>query len=462
MDAVVIRRPNLQRIVYSNHAMNRLTARLQAFMDTYGYQQVETPHIGNADLFLLKAGDHIAEHLLTFQKSGQQFALRPEFTASAAYAYAQSSSPRGVVRWQFAGPVFKDDGEAGKPYTQKYSAGAEFIGAAGPEADAEILAMAAQGLNRIGVDHYNVMIGHAGLIRDILTFFDIDKRTQRFILNHRDLLHEQGSEAVMERLRAYLQIRYQDHPSSIASPRFTDSALPIAGGRTADDIAYRLARKREQSASYERIHEAVRMLNKLAQFSHADADMALDELSSLLPESRVFSKHIDNWRKTVDWAHAQGLQKSSMTVQPDVNLAWDYYTGIVFEIRTREQRTIAAGGRYDDLIGLVSDGVQAPAVGFAYYLDALVDHLPEESATGNQFELAMPRNHKFGAGFKWLHELRSRGFRIAARYNPEAEQPSTYLLQITEAGQLIYRNRQYTLKEIEDLIRALHDGMESV
>jgi histidyl-tRNA synthetase len=46
----------------------------------------------------------------------------------------------------------------------------------------------------------------------------------------------------------------------------------------------------------------------------------------------------------------------------------DYYTGLVFEFfdRKKENRSLAGGGRYDNLLSVISDGaVDLPAAGFA-------------------------------------------------------------------------------------------------
>jgi len=46
----------------------------------------------------------------------------------------------------------------------------------------------------------------------------------------------------------------------------------------------------------------------------------------------------------------------------------DYYTGLVFEIfdRSKQNRSLAGGGRYDNLVSVISDGaVDLPAAGFA-------------------------------------------------------------------------------------------------
>lgn len=55
-----------------------------------------------------------------------------------------------------------------------------------------------------------------------------------------------------------------------------------------------------------------------------------------------------------------------------------YYTGVVFEVfdRARESRALAGGGRYDELVGTISDGaVKHPALGFAVGDVTLLDLL---------------------------------------------------------------------------------------
>src|SRR5690606_11335496 len=80
---------------------------LERTMNSFGYTIMEMPVIENADLFLTKAGDQVIEKLFTFERYGQQLALRPEFTAAAAYHYANSGN-NAVVRWQFHGAIFEE------------------------------------------------------------------------------------------------------------------------------------------------------------------------------------------------------------------------------------------------------------------------------------------------------------------------------------------------------------------
>jgi histidyl-tRNA synthetase len=64
----------------------------------------------------------------------------------------------------------------------------------------------------------------------------------------------------------------------------------------------------------------------------------------------------------------------------------DYYTGIVFEVfdRGKKNRALAGGGRYDELLSLMSDGkIAMPALGFGMgdvVLGNLIDDTPSAKA----------------------------------------------------------------------------------
>jgi histidyl-tRNA synthetase len=70
----------------------------------------------------------------------------------------------------------------------------------------------------------------------------------------------------------------------------------------------------------------------------------------------------------------------------------DYYTGLVFEIfdRKKENRALAGGGRYDNLVSVISDGaVDLPAAGFAIGDVTFADLLRELDHTRIRIEHAL-------------------------------------------------------------------------
>jgi histidyl-tRNA synthetase len=93
-------------------------------------------------------------------------------------------------------------------------------------------------------------------------------------------------------------------------------------------------------------------------------------------------------------ALAQELRWRGVAEMVDLDLTivrgLDYYTGFVFEVfdRQRQNRALAGGGRYDNLVHLISDGaVDLPAAGFAIgdvVLQNLLQELPHTRARAEE------------------------------------------------------------------------------
>ena len=185
---------NIQNILYKH-------------MYSFGYQTFKTPIIEPAELFLTKAGDKLIDRLFTFERRGQQLTLRPEFTASAIKHYIELATT-DVVRWQFSGATFEDksDNHSNRNY-QQYSIGAELIGDQNIiTADAEIIAMAIEGILKLGLRNYQLIIGQVGLLRSLLDSFNLDRQTQRLLLNKRNLLKQpSGKSTLLEEIRKNTQ-----------------------------------------------------------------------------------------------------------------------------------------------------------------------------------------------------------------------------------------------------------------
>jgi histidyl-tRNA synthetase len=110
-----------------------------------------------------------------------------------------------------------------------------------------------------------------------------------------------------------------------------------------------------------------------------------------------------------------------------------YYTGIVFEVfdRARKLRAIAGGGRYDNLIGQLSDGaVSMPALGFAMGDVVLGELINETPHARKQMQDAVAAEHKIDIyiviakeerradAFWQIQQLRDRGYRVEYPLTP--------------------------------------------
>src|SRR5215469_11121447 len=92
--------------------------------------------------------------------------------------------------------------------------------------------------------------------------------------------------------------------------------------------------------------------------------------------------------KELRWRGLEGFVELDLTIVRGL----DYYTGLVFELfdRKKANRSLAGGGRYDDLVRVISDGaVDLPAAGFAIGDSVLADLLRELDHTRIRIEDAL-------------------------------------------------------------------------
>src|SRR5207248_810145 len=102
-----------------------------------------------------------------------------------------------------------------------------------------------------------------------------------------------------------------------------------------------------------------------------------------------------------------------------------YYTGIVFEVfdRAGKFRAVAGGGRYDNLIGQLSDStVSLPALGFAMgdvVLGELIQEIPRasqimEKAVAKERKIdiyiVIAKEERRADALKQIQQLRDRGY----------------------------------------------------
>jgi histidyl-tRNA synthetase len=443
-----------------DQVVNLLAARLDEFMTRYGYEKIETPIIQPAELFLTKAGDQIIHRLFTFERLGRQLALRPEFTALAAHTYVTqfAEDERPVVRWQFGGPVFED---ASGDY-QRYSIGAELIGLGGAAAEAEIIALAANGAAERGLERWNLVIGHAQLMRVLLERFKLDNRTQRFLLHHLPALKQPGKAYILEQLDKLLLGKSGQEElgvesvSELSTQQMLDVLLDATqhgatmGGRTRHDIVRRLLQKRQRATERTQVVAALDFLEAWSAIS-ASPEVAFGLIESMItPDDAEARRVLNEWRSVITLLSAYDIPASRIQIQPALARNWDYYTGIVFELWSDDGHHIGGGGRYDELAHLVGGQRDVPAVGFAYYVDQLLAALPEASPAAQASIMISASSDNFPSAIQWAQRLRSRGQTVVLL---EAEAADERAFSLQSDGSLRRGNQNYPT--VESLIDTL-------
>jgi histidyl-tRNA synthetase len=133
----------------------------------YGYRELRTPVLESTDLFCRSIGevtDIVEKEMYTFDdRNGDSLTLRPECTASCVRAGIQ----HGLLynqqqRIWYIGPMFRHERPQKGRYRQFYQAGIETYGIAGPDIDAEVIAVSARLWKRLGIKNVELQINSLG------------------------------------------------------------------------------------------------------------------------------------------------------------------------------------------------------------------------------------------------------------------------------------------------------------
>ncbi len=461
-------------MIYENAKLTSFVNQVHQHMSRYGYQHAQVPAIAPADLFLAKAGDQIIMNLFTFDRFGQQLALRPEFTALAAHRYAQENHAEDIVRWQFNGSVFLEGRAQRHRDYQQMSIGAELFGMANrPYANAEIATLALTGLRDVARLDVVLQIGHVGLVQQILNQYQLDERVQQFAIKELERLNGDTSNAKASILERYDALMTNQSPAS-GSPTSTDTAEGIEhgthqmldamldatqsgatmGGRQRGDIVRRLLKKQERATYRQQLADALDHL--LAWQSHQGTpNEVTNTLRDLLPDgSRDAQEQFDEWMQSIELMQEMGLNEGDIILRPGIIRDWNYYTGIVFELKTAAGTQLGGGGRYDELTELIGDR-STPAVGFAYYVETILAAMQVKHVTGNSpFYTLQANQSDTTTALRWAEGLRQSDVCVAVSINQSTPDSDSHTIHVTD-GDVVYDGQTYTIDQLPQLINDL-------
>ncbi|HEV2141801.1 MAG TPA: ATP phosphoribosyltransferase regulatory subunit [Candidatus Dormibacteraeota bacterium] len=299
---------------------------LLAEMRRWGYRHVITPLVESMDVLELGLGSETRRRLFKFTDGrGDVVALVGERTVPVARLVAGKLRAAALpLRLCYAGPVLSTDEARFHHRRETYQVGAELIGASGPVADAEVIALAARCMEATGIRRYEIDVGHAEFfhgIMDAVRLTDEVKAGVRAALAARDFV-------ALEALLAGTPLKSAEHELLLRFPA-------LRGGPEILDAAGGLVRNRRSEAALSQLARVRELL-----VAHGIGDVVVLDLGAI----RDF----------------------------------DYYTGVIFEGYGPDfGRPVAQGGRYDSL--LERFGRPAPATGFMIQLDMVSEMLTRSS-----------------------------------------------------------------------------------
>jgi histidyl-tRNA synthetase len=294
-------------------ARRAVTDTIEDRIRRYGFREIGTPALERTQLYTDKSGEEIVDELYTFEdKGGREVALTPELTPTVARMVVERGGALAKpIKWFSTRPFWRYEQVQQGRFREFYQTNVDIFGSQNPEADAEILAAAA----------------------DVLTDLGLSASDFEFRVSHRDILG-----GLLE---------------SIDSEVETTEAI-----RAVDKRA-----KIDTEAYYELLTDAGLTRTEAESFDEILRTDDLDDLVAFAGTDRV-AEAVENLRAVLDAAAAFGAREYC-TVSLETARGLDYYTGVVFECfdtAGEVSRSVFGGGRYDDLIEGYG-GEPTPAVG---------------------------------------------------------------------------------------------------
>ena len=353
-------------------AKRALEQTLRRLFAASGYQEIETPILEYYRVLDDPTYGYRPEHVWkTFDSRGQILALRPETTIPAVRLAAGRLKHAPVpLRLCYVQSATAFESETVSLLREETQAGIELMGVPGPEADAEVIALAVESLRQAGLQGFQIELGQAGYLSGLLHAAGL---TEAQAAQVRELVERKDLIALRQTLQGW-QV-----PEGIAAP---------------------LLRIPELYGGLELLDEAAAL---------TDIPESLQALETLRAVIHLLEVHGCGEALSIDL----GL----------VNRA-GYYAGILFRGQVGELgQPILSGGRYDGLPERF--GRQLPATGFAASLKLMLIALERQNTAA--FRVPVP---ELLLGFAPAHleeairraeALRREGHQVALAYGLDRE-----------------------------------------
>jgi ATP phosphoribosyltransferase regulatory subunit len=329
----------------------------------WGFQEVVTPTFEYLDALTLGLGEAFNERLFKLEErhTGRMISLRPDITTQIAKLAATrlKDEPR-PLRFCYVANVFRYSASQTRNMQELYQAGVELIGLESPEADAEMIAIAVESMQSVGLHDFRIAVSQPALVRQVLQAADLPPEA-------------------LERVQAALAIK----DTSTLEAVVTQCDLTDQHRETLLELTNLCGKAEVFGQASKVIH-------------NAEAQHALDHLAQVY-----------------DMLHTYSLEDHVLIDLGELR-GFEYYTGIMFEgFAPNFGYQVCSGGRYDLLRHY---GPPDPATGFAIDMGALLEALeksnPVSVRTGADCLLIDFRQDKRDA-LRISRELRQRGHRVA-------------------------------------------------
>lgn len=390
------------------YAEQEMIEKITSVYRKWGFEGLDTGAFEYADALgkFLPDQDRPNAGVFALQDDDEQWmSLRYDLTAPLARFAAENwqTLPKPFRRYA-AGPVWRNEKPGPGRFREFLQCDADTVGAAGPHADAEMIAMAAEAMRAAGAQagEFTIRVNTRRLLNAVLERVGASGEDARLtILRALDKLDKFGVEGVSDLL---------------GKGRMDESGDFTKGAGLEPDavrqvLAFAQARRETRAQTLEALGAAVG--------TSEEAIAGLQELEAITRALEAF-----------------GAPEADVTFDPSVVRGLEYYTGPVFEAELLKDTidedgnavrigSVGGGGRYDDLVSRFTNE-RIPATGFSVGISRLAAAFSISGALGELngpvVVLNMDRENPSEA-LKLATELRQAGIRAEAYMGSSGMRP---------------------------------------
>jgi histidyl-tRNA synthetase len=400
-------------------AVDRMIATIRRVYERYGFDPVETPLFEYTEALgkFLPDTDRPNAGVFSLQDDDEQWmSLRYDLTAPLARYFAQNYDklPKPFRSYR-AGYVFRNEKPGPGRFRQFMQFDADTVGAAGPEADAEMCMMMADVMERLGLHgDYVVKVNNRKLLDGVL-----------------DLAGLTGDESAGRRLTVLRAIDKLDRLTMQGVAELLgEGRVDESGDRTAGANLSPSAVKKITGLLTSAILDGIDIekLDFRKREIYRDNQSTLRKLRDTLGESERAAAGLAELETMSSLFAAAGYSHDRIRIDPSVVRGLEYYTGPVFEIELTFQvpnekgrpvvfGSVGGGGRYDGLVSRFRSE-PVPATGFSIGVSRLANALKmtglldADQQAGPVVILVLDRDAAAIADYqKMTSELRNAGIR---------------------------------------------------
>ncbi|MCE7793769.1 histidine--tRNA ligase [Salipaludibacillus sp. CUR1] len=330
----------------------------------YNYKEIRTPVFEQTELFARGVGDTtdiVQKEMYTFEdRGGRSLTLRPEGTASTVRAFVENKMHGWAdqpVKLYYIGPMFRYERPQSGRMRQFVQLGVEAMGSDDPAVDAEVIGLAMDFYQELGLNNLKLVINSLG---------DAESRN-----NHRNALISHFKPRISE-FCGDCQTRLEKNPLRILD------------------------------CKVDKDHELMKTAPSILDYLNNESKEYFDQVKKYLTDMNIAFE--------VDSRLVRGLDYYNNTAF-EIMIDGEGFGAIT---------TLTGGGRYNGLVEEIG-GPATPGIGFALSIERLLMALETQGIElpvdqGLDAYIVTMGEAAKNAAPKLLHQLRKEGVKVDADY----------------------------------------------